>query len=227
MPTTSKLRETALDQSLVTTGFKVVTVGGTQIDYAFNTMPGNQPKNYGDAVFIWQTPSHDIPRGPAPMNTDKPQVDTPDGTGVFGGLTVTSESYLLAYAVGPDVKNACATVFVPKLGQGDPETWQPSVTLTVVGSTSVSFQYSMPGGSLPQSDGDWAGLWQGQPPASLYTVPPKWFTAIGQDASSGSYFINNVSILRGMSYTLGYFKGGYAQQNPKQTTLACAVTFGN
>jgi hypothetical protein len=216
----------AQDQLMLTTGFSVKPddIGATQIQYHFDTMPGNAPSSNSNTVFIWQTSQSYIP-STAPLNKNGVGVNQPDGSDVFTGLSVTSESYLLGYAVGPDIKNLCALVFVPSQSSGkDPLPFQPTISAQQ-SSTSVTFNYTLPEGTQPQSDGDWAGLWQGQTEAVLYNMPPTWFVPIGQNAPQGSGAFRNVTILRGTQYTIGYFKGGYANQNPKQTTLACSVTF--
>ena len=213
---------------MLTTGFSVdpADVGGTQIGYTFNTMPGNQPSTNSNTVFIWQTSSQQIPSSD-PLHKSAVQVDTPDGSDVFTGLDVTNLSYLLAYAVGPDRTNAVALVFVPSLNSKDQITiFQPSLSVRP-GTTSVTFQYAMPGGTHPKADGDWAGLWEGQPESALYGTKPTWFVPIGDDAPVSAGAFRNVAIRRGYQYTVGYFKGGYDKTSPKQTTLACSDTFQN
>jgi hypothetical protein len=217
----------ALDQQLLTTGFSIPPGGvtGTQITFDYDSMPANQPSTYANTVFIWQTASQSIPINTQPKASWSVPTNQPNGSNVFTGLAVTSESYLLGYAVGPKVANICATVFVPVLGQGNPISQSPNATVINVGPTSLSFSYTMPQGSQPLGDGDWAGLWEGQGESVLYSVPPKWFTQIGLSSYTGNWAFNNVTILRSTPYTLGYFKGGWDAKAPKQTTLACSSTF--
>ena len=218
----------AQDQLILTTGFSVdpADVGGTQIQYTFTTMPGNLPSTNSNTVFIWQTSSQQIPSS-KPLKSSAVQVDTPDGSDVFQGLDVTNLSYLLAYAVGPDVKNSVALVFVPSLNsKGSIVVFQPSISVRPE-TNSVTFQYAMPGGTQPKSDGDWAGLWEGQPESALYATKPTWFVPIDDDAPVSAGAFRDVAILRGYQYTVGYFKGGYDKATPKQTTLACSDTFQN
>lgn len=217
----------AQDQLMLTTGFSVppAGVGGTQIQYEFDTMPGNQPSTNNNTVFIWQTSDPDDIPPDSPLNKNGVAVDQPNGTDVFDHLTVTSEAYLLGYAVGPDVKNVVALAFVPaENSHAQPSSLQPTIS-ALPGSTSVSFNYAMPGGTAPQTDGDWAGLWQGESEAVLYDKAPTWFVPIGQDDPQGSGAFEDVTIRRGSQYTIGYFKGGYDKTSPKQSTLACSVTF--
>jgi hypothetical protein len=218
----------AQDQLILTTGFSVdqADVSGNQIGYMYNTMPGNQPSTYGNTVFIWQTPSEQIPPS-KPLKKSAVAGDTPDGSDVFEGLEVTNNSYLLAYATGPELKNAVALVFVPSIESKGPITeFQPSLSVRP-GTTSVTFQYAMPGGTRPKTDGDWAGLWEGQPESALYGTKPTWFVPITEDAPVSGGAFRGVSLRRGYQYTVGYFKGGYDATNPKQTTLACSDTFQN
>jgi hypothetical protein len=218
----------AVDQQLVTTGFSIPPGGieAKQITYHYDTMPGNQPASYADTVFIWQTSRQEIPVGTPWLYKHQIPNNTPNGDDTFDQLDVTVESYLLGLGVGPDVKNICATIFVPAQAVGgDPTLHTPAAVVTIMGTNTVSFQYTMPPGSQPGADGDWAGLWEGQPPSALYGVPPKWFAPVDRSTSQGSSSINGVTILRNTQYTLGYFKGGYQSTRPKQTTLACAVMF--
>jgi hypothetical protein len=228
---THAARHIAHDQQLITTGFSIPQGGitGTQITIDYDTMPGNQPSAYGDTIFLWQTSAPQVPTGLQPQSTWPVPTNQPNGSNVFGNLQVTNEAYLLAFAVGPALKNICATVFVPAIGAGVAvsQTFQPTVQITNLGSTSVAYSYSMPPGTQPQTDGDWVGLWQGQGEAALYTVPPTWFAPVPQNAFQGYGALNNVSILRGVEYTLGYFKGGYKQTAPVQSTLACSLTMTN
>ncbi|MQY09300.1 hypothetical protein [Actinomadura macrotermitis] len=215
----------ALDQQLLTTGFEVPpdTVSPKNVGYDFDTMPGNRPKKNGNKVYIWESNSPNIPRTQDPRETPV-NIDRPDGDGSFS-VELTTQSYLLGYAVGPDVENVCATVFVPALGDGDPEIYPPTITLGRIGTNVLTFTYSMPGGSQPLADNDWVGLWENQTSPSLYTLPPKWFDQLPENTARGEGFLRNVRLLRQTPYILGYFKGGYDATRPVQTTLACALTF--
>jgi hypothetical protein len=207
----------------LTTKVSVLAIAGNALPYEFHTMPGNQPNKNGNTVFLWQTSTNAIPSNP-PQNSAAVPENRPDGSDSIK-VQVTTDAYLLGYATGGDIKNCCATAFLPASGGGDPVSTTPSVTTWVIGSSSVSFNYALPGGTRPQSDGDWAGLWQGQGESGLYTVPPTWFVPIGQNDPVSNGAFTNVSVLRGTQYTIGYFKGGYDKTQPKQSTLACSVTF--
>lgn len=216
----------ALDQQLTTTGFEVPPgeISPKNVGYEFATMPGNLPKKNGNKVYIWATNSPNVPRSQPPMNEQPVNADRPDGDGSFA-VELTTQSYLLGYATGPSLENVCATVFVPSLGAGDPEVFPPSITLRRIGTNVLTFTYSMPGGSQPLGDGDWVGLWENQTPPALYSLPPKWFDQLPENTAQGEGFLRDIRLLRQTSYIIGYFKGGYDAAKPRQTTLACALTF--
>ncbi|KVU25201.1 hypothetical protein WK65_14230 [Burkholderia ubonensis] len=219
-------------QNALVTSFTIQPqdVTGTQITFHYDSMPGNQPNSYGNTVFLWQTSQVAVPINTTPLASQLISGNQPNGSNVFMGLSVSTESYLMAYAVGNNVKNIVAYVSIPAIDDQEPPfppTPSPSILVTSYGATSVSFSYSTPNGMTPQNDGDWVGLWQGQGQSVLYSLPPTWFVQLGSNANQGSWGINLSSgnIQRGTTYTLGYFKGGYAQTNPKQTTLAASTTF--
>src|SRR5690349_6488602 len=85
-------------------------VSGNQIAYRFETMPGNQPSAYQNKVWLWQTSQQTIPINSPPFATQGVSVNQPDGSNVFQGLSVGTDSYLVAYGVGPSVANIVASV---------------------------------------------------------------------------------------------------------------------
>lgn len=223
----------SFDQNPLATRFtiKPQDVTGTQITYHYDSMAGNQPNTYGNTVFLWQTSQQAVPINTSPLKSQLVSSNQPNGSNIFSDLSVSRESYLVAYAVGNSVKNIVATVFIPASGGDTPAPVAPvpapSILITDAGSTSVSFAYVLPPGMTPQNDGDWVGLWQGGSEAVIYSQPPTWFVQVGSNSAQGNFGINLSSgnIQRGTTYTLGYFKGGYAQGSPKQSTLAASTTF--
>ncbi|HEX6370286.1 MAG TPA: hypothetical protein VF006_15305 [Longimicrobium sp.] len=193
------------------------------VGYDYTTVPGNQPASYGDTVFLWQTPGPMVPGPMVPLATQKVAGNTSSGSGTFTNVNVSSTlPYLVAYAVGPEVSNIAATVFIPAGGTGVP--FAPALSVTTVRPDGVGYQYAVAVGMQPQQDGDWVGIWQGAGTPSLFAVPPLAWAAASTNMSSGSGWLAARTIVGG-TYTLGYFKGGFAEPNPGQTTLACTVTF--
>src|SRR5262249_4694012 len=73
----------AADAQSYTTNFNANGVGGTQIQYNYDTMPGNQPVTYGNTVYMWQTTSTSIPTGVPPMTSAPVTPNQPNGSNAF------------------------------------------------------------------------------------------------------------------------------------------------
>ncbi|SHN33695.1 hypothetical protein [Chitinophaga sp. CF418] len=220
-----------------TTTLTISNVSADEIDVDYETMPGNQPNTYGNFLAIWQNPNS------VPWNTEplQPifyiQTNTPSGSAAFTGLNINSNSYIIGYSAGPVLTgggnvqkygNICATASIPKQSEGGPGVIStPTISSINIGTTSVSFQFDLPDGILPLSNGAWAGLWRGANP-SFYTVAPQYFTPISLDFSSGRVAFNNASIGRGLTYTIGLFMSGYKSGGGcTQRALACSASFTN
>ena len=206
--------------------FSLTNVTGTTIDYAWETMPGNLPKTNGNTAFLWQTSAQQVPSA-APIQSQAVGSDNEDGSDQFGSLQVTEEAYLVAYAVGGEVANIVMLAMVPAGADVASQTVVPDVTITFVGSTSISFSYAMPPGTQPGADGDWVGIWQGVGESALYASPPMGMQPIAGGSPSGNGAFTGIQVLRGTQYTIGYFKGGWDPKKPTQTTLACSTSVGN
>lgn len=203
---------------------------GTTIPVAYNTMPGNQSAEYGNTLFIWQA-SNTIPWDNDPQNKQSITTNSQDGSATFTDLQVTTLSYILGYAVGPDKTQICASVYVPALGQGDAaqikqvldaalaEGNQASVAVQAYPSaTSVQVNYTTLEGYAPGANNNWVGIWE-RGTVPLTGAEPIQKVNINSDSPTGSTGFNNIPLLRGHTYAVGYFMG------PKQSMLAASYTF--
>ena len=225
---------TAAAASLTTT-LNVQTVAADAITLSFQTMPGNQPNTYGNFAGIWQN-TDSIPWNTEPLKTIAIPNNTPSGSLVFNGLQVNNNSYIVGFSVGTTLTvtgniqkygNICSTAFIPAIGGGANTLLTPSITNILIGSTSVVFDFSLPDGITPQTNGAWAALWRGENPA-YYTTAPLSSINISPDQSSGTMGFSNVSIGRGLSYTIAIFMSGYiAAGGSTQRALACSASFTN
>lgn len=219
--------------SALTTVLDIDYVLADTIGLSFKSMPGNQPNTYGNFVSIWQN-ANSIPWNSSPLSTKPIPNNTPHGSVVFDGLDINNHSYIIGYSVGPTLTdnrqkygNVAATAFVPENSSGQNSLFQPSLAVVFIGTTSVAFSFNLAEGTLPQTNGAWAGIWRSAQPS--YNNPPDAVTPISMDVSSGSAAFNNINIGRGLTYTIGLFLSGYkgvSGQNV-QTALACSVTFTN
>lgn len=220
--------------TLFTTTLKIQNVSADTVDLDYATMPGNMPNTYGNFLAIWQNTAS-IPWNTDPLKTFSVPTNTPAGSATFGGLNLNNNSYIIGYATGPTLTgsgniqkygNICATAFIPA-GSSDGTIFTPGISDIGIGTTSVSFQFTLPDGLLPQTNGAWAGLWRGENP-SYYGTAPTAFIPISPDASSGRTAFNNVSIGRGLTYTIGIFMSGFqGGGGSTQRALACSSTFTN
>ncbi len=200
------------------THLRPTNVSGHVIGLSFNTLPGNNPSKFANSVYIWQN-SNQIPWGSKPLNMQQVGTSTPDGDLQFKDLDVTVNSYIIGYAVGPDVTNICASSFVPKIGDTSDKPVNQSLSISVVniGANSLAIGYNALQGYAPSTAQNWLGLWESSSPS--YTVEPQWKTEPDGDSPTGVAAFNNITIVRGGTYTVAYFMG------PKQTTMAATLTF--
>jgi hypothetical protein len=214
------------------------SVTATQISLKFDTPNGNQPNDFGNEVWIWQS-GNQVP-WTSEGKAQSVKVNTPSGDLSFTGLNVTTLSYIIGYAVGPKgdkdwpYPNVVASVYVPALGSGDVATddatqqgdvFSPSVDKVTFGATSLVVKYDMLSGYNPSKSGAYVGVWEGT--AASYSQKPKWYEPVSSKNSSGTVSFNNIQILRGTSYTMGLFATGYDSDPSKlkQTALAATSTF--
>ncbi|WP_431045840.1 hypothetical protein ACQUSR_29835 [Streptomyces sp. P1-3] len=195
---------------------------GTQIPFKFDTIDGNRPKSNANTVFLWQTSDLRIP-STAPLFSMPVKKDEPKGSDVFQPVSLERKPYLMGYGVGPEVKNICSLLLFNEQGE-EQKHFFADLSIKEVGTDSVTFKYFMPAGTKGVTDRDWFGLWETDSPADLYSSRP-----VATGYPSGNLHEGDGALFHGLirdrKYTIGYFKGGYQDGNPKQTTLACTETF--
>lgn len=214
-----------------TTSLVVTSAVADQISVAYNTMPGNQPNSYGNYVGIWQN-MDSIPWNTEPLQTQQIVSNTPTGDMIFGGLNITVNSYIIGYAVSPELSgsgmqkqgNICATTFIPPIG-GTASQFSPSMQVLSIGANSVAVGFDLPSGVQPQSNGAWIGIWRAA--QASYNNPPEAANSIQVNSGQGSAFINGITIGRGLTYTIGLFMSGWGGGSSpnNQKSMACSVTF--
>jgi|GEM_PF-1097068 hypothetical protein len=225
----------AAASSIYTTTLNIGRVTADTIDVNYATMPGNQPNSYGNFLALWQN-TNSIPWNTEPNKTFPVPTNTPNGSATFSGLSITNNSYIIGYAVGPTLTatgqiqkygNICSTAFIPAASNGNGTIFTPGISGIQVGTTSVSFMFTLPDGIMPQTNGAWAALWRGDNP-SFYSAAPLSSILLTPDFSFGTAAFNNVSIGRGLTYTIGIFMSGYqASGGSSQRMLACSASFTN
>jgi hypothetical protein len=217
-----------------TTTLNIGRVAADAIDVNFATMPGNQPNDYGNFLAIWQSPDS-IPWDTEPLVTFPVPTDAPSGSATLTGLDINNNSYIVGYAVGPTqpdpygqkYANICATAFIPATSSGNGTIFTPGISGIQVGTTSVSFMFTLPDGIKPKSNQAYAVLYRGDNPSFYNKGDGIASVLLSPDFSFGTTAFNNVNIGRGLTYTIGIFMSGYSSGPPPQMALACSASFTN
>ena len=202
---------------LQTTTVSILQYSSDELTVEYHGLPPNQPKTYQNYLGLWEAsvipwPAPPDKRVEIPTNVAKGKI-------VLTGLKIEGSSYIVGYAVGPDLSNYCATVVVSAGGlRAAPSSIQ--LGIESIGSTSIAISYSTISGYLPKTSGNWVGLWAGY--ASPYYCPePLGIGLVETDSTEGSVAINGVYIGFDTTYTLVYFVGNPAVT--KNNALAAAI----
>ena len=193
----------------------ITGASGTTVDVAYAGLPGNQPKSYGNFVALW--PNSVVPWTVAPASRLGVPVDTEVGSVVMVGVSIARVPNVVAYAVGPQVDDACASALLAADGSAGPVD-AVSLRLVSLGPTSLTLRYHTLAGYLPATAGNWIGLWRGR--ASPYNAPPPLARVkVAQDVTDDDVAINGVTLAAGNVYTVVYF------MDEALTTAAVILTF--
>jgi hypothetical protein len=218
--------------TVLTTKIEITNVQATRIDINYDTLPGNQPNTFGNQVVLWQD-HNEIPFGTPPLDSMPIPSNTQAGSLTFSGsFDINNNSYIVGFAVGPNLHapaqtygNICSSSFIPAKGKPDNDSnFEGIISEVRPGSTSVAFDLqNFPNQIDFKSNGGWAAIWQSGAP-SYHTRPLA--TVQLTDRNGGSF--NNISIGRGLTYTIAIFMSGYNPiGNSNQETMATAYTFTN
>jgi hypothetical protein len=225
----AKLTGLAVDTPILSVNtIRVTHVGPTVISVKYELMPDNLPSTYGNFLAIWQNTR--VPWDNAPLKTQPITTNSQHGTASFSGFTVTSNPYVVGLSVGPvrqdtqKYANVCATASVNPTGND----FQSSLTALDIGANSLTFEYRLPPGCRPLTNGAWLGLWTGT--TASYTTPPDVKNGIVQtdvNQPSASISFNNLELGTGAEYTVGLFTTGWNSDPTKLVSraLGAALTF--
>ncbi len=212
---------TANDSSSVTIAIQgVPTAQGAIVNYI--TPPANQPKTYGNHIYVWQTTNNEVPWPKAPDGDTAVNTDSSTSTQLVG-FDFEEKGYIMGYAVAPTKTAVCSTIYMPAGKQDDPSAWLYSkLGLEVVykGTNLVQVKYTGLPAYQPATNKNWIGIWQGG--MVPYAGEPMKAVNIANDNPSGYAIIDNIKLLIGTTYTLGYFMVPSATG---RTSLAASATF--
>src|SRR5437660_7706562 len=85
-------------------------VGSSDIILNYDCLTGNQPANYGNIAYLWQ--SEWIPYNMPPLQQQAIPSNTQSGSVNIGNLQLQRVPYIIGYAVGPKTANICSWVSI-------------------------------------------------------------------------------------------------------------------
>ena len=147
------------------TTLTIADIEQTFIAASYGGPNGNNPKQYNNYLFVWQG-GPGVPVGQSAI-ANAPAVQ--GGTAVTGQFD--AETYVVGYSVGPSVTsggsttypNVSATAAIPADWNLNDVTYGSSnLGITTVQTNLISFQFTLPSGTNPSTNGAWIGLWNGQ-----------------------------------------------------------------
>lgn len=212
---------TAAASSSVSIQLQGVPTGqGAIVNFITNT--ANNPKTYGNHIYVWQTTANAVPWDKTPDGDTAVSTDSSTSTQQVT-FPFENKGYIIGYAVAPTPKAVCATIYMPAGKQNDPKSWEyQSLLLSTVyvGTNLVQVHYQGLNAYPPATNKNWLGLWQGgQVP---YAGDPKKVTAIPTDDQDGYPVIEGVTLLINTTYSVGYFM---VEKATGRTSLAAQSTF--
>jgi hypothetical protein len=210
------------------TTLQVDFVEADVIGITYDMMPGARPADTGAIIAIWQDEDQ-IPWEDEPLS--KQAIGSQQhGSVSFTDLSVQKNTYIIGLTTGPlktdsqKNRNTAAQAWITS--ETEWELKNDFLTLKFVGPTSVAMQFNCLAGFRALTNKAWMGLWRGE--VASYTQPPNVGAAqIKIDSNSGTASFNNVSIGVGLTYTVGFFPSGWADDPNlrNQKVLACSLTF--
>ena len=181
----------------------------TGVTVMFRTFTPNQPKSYGNTIYVWES-NGTVPWGHKPhsattVNTDKNQ----SSQKVKVDLNIDT-GYIFGYATAPTSDAVVSTIYVP------PKTWsmegkkqwiRDEIRITSVEPFINSLQIGYHGlqNYDPEKNGNWIGLFQGD------SVPYYGATVKNGEKrklpSQSSTYVTMDDLFIGVStyYAIGYF----------------------
>lgn len=205
------------------TSIGVKAFGGDFAALSYTTLPANLPYTYQNTIYLWKGTA--IPWGlppPSPPYAKLIPTDSQIGTVTMSNIAIAASSYIFGYAVGADPSLICASVI---LDAGGLVNSAMSVTIGVrfIGTDSVTVRYQVLNGYLPETAGNWIGLWRGR--VSPYRSGKIAGSARVPDYTEGTVTIE-APIAIDTTYSLIYYMANPDLTNGN-TSAAALLTFNS
>ena len=206
--------------NLETCSLSIENYTADTVSVRYSGLSGNQPHSYQNYVAIWEATT--IPWSVRPLRQAPIPQNNQTGTFVLGGVTITSSAYIVGYAVGRKRTDICA---VARISAGGLRSSPSSVAIGIesVGTNSLAINYDTLAGYLPETYGNWIGLWKGY--VSPYNAPkPIGRVSVDSDSSQGTVAMNDLELGIATVYSLVYFMGADAgMSSPRFLSNAAAI----
>jgi hypothetical protein len=191
------------------------TIEGNSLVAKYSGIPANQPQSYANAVYVWEGTV--VPWTAPPIGGVKIDSDATRGAALVENLSIGTDDYTVAYAVGDAVGDIAATITFD--GKGNTvRSRGVELQLTRVEDGIVSLHYRTPPGYRPGKWGNWVGLYRGE--ASPYDPPEAIGDVEVPDVNEEQLAITKAPLTSGNAYTLAYF-----MRPAPSTAVAALLTF--
>jgi hypothetical protein len=174
----------------------------------YTGVPGNQPDSFHNTVALWDSWSPIIvgPNKTTPLCVVPISCNLQPST-VYVPWPFTGTDYLITYQAGESLTTMCAALELSltlKLMTVPPS----AISLRVyeLDESSITIVYSTLGGYLPNTYGNWVGVWQGFPGPYFAPAPDAW-AAVARDRTQDLVKVSNLEIIPGFVYRVIYFMG--------------------
>lgn len=204
--------------------FRITEIGGDYVTIRYKTLSGNNPSANGNYVAEWRAPYDEIPWRMEPEKTCNVNSTQAAGTFSMDNLELSDEGYIFGYSVVPlksGVCNYCATAYLPSTTplqsinvDSDIKYFDPGLEITSVNTDTVRIGYAMPSGYSPQDNGNWIGLWEGEP--DVYHKQPDACVEVAKQVDTGTITISKI-MKRETKYTVCYYGGGWDSDESKRS----------
>ena len=202
----------------------VVTPDGVDINYV--TDPNNNPKDFGNQLYVWESTSKDVPWTKTPINSVPIEKNDTTNTQTLDFAFEIGKGYIIGYAVGDSPNATCATIYIPAGKMDDPSSYKyQDLSIKVVNVSTGSIQVKYDGflGYQAEKNKNWLGVWRADnvPYSGACMKPPQNIT--GQ--SSGYQTMQGLTLQIKSNYAVGYFMIPDNADDNGRTSLAASYTF--
>ena len=187
------------------------------------TIPNNQPKAYGNHIYVWETSANSVPWDKPPKGDTAITSDEATSTQKIEFDFQIGSGYIIGYAVAPTPNAVCATIYIPDGQLKNHAKWEYSKT--TIGEPQVfKNMVLLTCKSLPDyyrgKNKNWVGIWKKE--SVPYNMVPMKCTPLDNDDQEITAKIEDVTIVIKSVYSIGYFMVDYLTG---KTSLAATTTF--